>query len=135
MEELKLLVSMVANLPSMALWVIAFFFIYKVSIIGSIYGVIRLAIQRFYDYGISENAITKKEIIRQEIHFEDLINGIVVSGESAKFNFISLLKYFAQNNTLYKGSHIHQSHIDWLKEAIDEKISKDIKNGKALKID
>jgi thiamine transporter ThiT len=49
MEELKLLVEMVSNLPAMALWVIAFFFGYKVLIVGSIYGVIRFCVQKGYD--------------------------------------------------------------------------------------
>lgn len=41
MEELRLLVEMVADLPHMALWVIAAFFAYKVIVVGSIYRVIR----------------------------------------------------------------------------------------------
>lgn len=133
MEELKLLVEMVAGLPSMALWVVAFFFIYKVSIIGSIYGVIRLAIQRFYEYGISENGKSKTVITKQEVHFEDLINGLTITSDDTKFRLISLLKYFAKNNTNYRGEYIHSSHVDWLREAIDAKIEVDVANGKKVK--
>ncbi len=35
MEELKLLIEMVADLPQMALWVLVGFFVYKVVIVGS----------------------------------------------------------------------------------------------------
>jgi len=59
MEELKILVEMVASLPQMALWVIAFFFIYKVMVIGSIYGVIRFCVGKFHDVLIKERPPTK----------------------------------------------------------------------------
>lgn len=49
MEALKLLVEMVKDLPDMALYVIIAFFFYKTLIVGSIYGVIKLAIQKLHD--------------------------------------------------------------------------------------
>lgn len=64
MEELKVLVGMVAELPSMALWVVAFFFAYKVVVVGSIYGVIRLAIVKLHSVLTKERVvITKTEPI------------------------------------------------------------------------
>ena len=50
MDELKLLIEMVANLPQMAIWVLVAFWAYKVVVIGSIYGVIRLAIVKLHDW-------------------------------------------------------------------------------------
>lgn len=50
MEELKLLIEMVANLPALAVWVLAGYLAYKVAIVGSIYGVIRLAITKLYEW-------------------------------------------------------------------------------------
>lgn len=47
MEELKILVDMVAHLPQMALWVLVGFLIYKLAIVGSIYGTIRFAVEQF----------------------------------------------------------------------------------------
>lgn len=49
MEELKLLVQMVADLPQMVLWVIAAYFFYKITVVGSIYGVIRFVAQKIHD--------------------------------------------------------------------------------------
>ena len=49
MDELKLLIEMVANLPQTALWVCIGFFAYKVIVIGSIYSVIRFCVQKMYD--------------------------------------------------------------------------------------
>jgi len=50
MDELKILLEMVANLPQMAIWVIVALFAYKVVVIGSVYGVIRLAIVKAHDW-------------------------------------------------------------------------------------
>jgi hypothetical protein len=50
MEELKLLLELVANLPAMAMWVLIGLFAYKVVIVGSIYGVIRLGITKTHDW-------------------------------------------------------------------------------------
>jgi hypothetical protein len=133
MEELKLLIGMVADLPSMALWVVAFFFVYKVSIIGSIYGVFRLSIQRLYEYGISENAKSKTEIIRQEIHFEDLINKLTITGDDAKARLIVALHRIAGKKTGINSSYIHGCSVDWLNDAIAEKEQKEaliVKNKK-----
>lgn len=57
MEELQLLVNMVANLPSMALWVLAGFFAYKTIIIGSIYGVTRLGIIKLHDVYVNRKSV------------------------------------------------------------------------------
>lgn len=50
MDELKLLIEMVANLPTLAVWVLVGFLCYKISVVGSIYGVIHLAIVKFHDW-------------------------------------------------------------------------------------
>lgn len=50
MEELKLLVESIANLPDLAIWVIAMYFFFKLAIVGSIFGIIRLFISKVYDY-------------------------------------------------------------------------------------
>lgn len=50
MEELQLLIQMVSNLPSMALWVLVGFWAYKVIIVGSVYGVIRYCVSKFVEW-------------------------------------------------------------------------------------
>ena len=50
MDELKLLIEMVANLPTLAVWVLVGYLVYKVAVIGSIYGVIRLLIVKAHDW-------------------------------------------------------------------------------------
>jgi hypothetical protein len=106
MEELKLLVDMVADLPSMALWVIAFFFAYKVLILGSIFGVIKMAILKLHDW--LTNAPTKVSL-----------DGMCISG--TKGELIGQLSRLKRAT----GAYVHNSDVQWLKEAIDEKLAKE----------
>ena len=47
MEELKDLIHAVAGLPTLTVWILVGYLIYKLAVIGSMYGVIRYAIQQF----------------------------------------------------------------------------------------
>ena len=49
MEELKLLIEAVAELPELAIWVVAMYFFFKLAIVGSIYGVIRFFVSKGHD--------------------------------------------------------------------------------------
>jgi hypothetical protein len=44
MEELKLLIGMVSDLPAMAIWVLAGYLLYKLVVVGSIFGVIKFCV-------------------------------------------------------------------------------------------
>lgn len=105
MEELKILVNMVASLPQMALWVIAFFFAYKVMIIGSIYGVIRFCVERLYQWAITP----REKILKVTADFEGLL-----------FSNVDKAYLRAQLFRLTNTSYVHNSHIDVLKQALDE---------------
>lgn len=58
---------MVADLPQMALWVLIGFFIYKVIIIGSIYGVIRFVTTKLHDYLVTRKNKVKEIDIKGRI--------------------------------------------------------------------
>ena len=111
MEELKEIVAMIANLPSMALWVMAGFWAYKVIVIGSIYGVIKLAIDRAHSWATKE-----RHEYRQ---VRPLVDKISISGcVDDLIDQIKRLKNAAHDT----GSpYIHKSDVDWLREAISEK--------------
>ena len=49
MEELKILIDAVSNMPKLAIWVVAMYFLFKISIVGSVYGVIRFVTQKLHD--------------------------------------------------------------------------------------
>lgn len=117
MDELKLLVEMVANLPSMALWVIAFFFAYKVVVIGSIYGVIRFGIDKMHSWLTTP----KHEINTKEVR--PMLDGMVIRGNLE--SFMGQLHRIRGKGINIDSEYIHQASVEWLRDAIDDKIEKD----------
>lgn len=120
MQELKLLVEMVANLPSMALWVIAFFFIYKVAIIGSVYGVIRFVAGRMFDWLQAKKTapVEMKEI-------RPLIDGMCISSDGVGNALIAQIYRLRGRGLGITSEYIHKQSVEWLREAIDAKIAED----------
>ena len=50
MDELKLLIEAVAGLPTITVWILLGYLVYKLCVIGSIYGVIRYGIEKFVEW-------------------------------------------------------------------------------------
>ena len=63
MEELKLLIEAIAGLPTMTLWVLVGYLVYKLAIIGSVYGLIRYAIEKFVEWRTTP---PPEQVIRKE---------------------------------------------------------------------
>lgn len=100
MEELKLLVEMVAGLPTMTVWVLAGYLAYKLAIVGSIYGVIRLAINKLYEYKARPREMIHKvssKTINEDVLYE-------LQGQVARIG-----------TSVY----IHSSDVNKLRKAID----------------
>lgn len=112
MEELKILVGLIADLPQTALYILAGFFIYKVVVVGSIYGVIKLAIVKAHLW-----LTTPKE---SNVIYK--LNDItIVSGITGLLIQIGRIAGIKSHGSKY----IHDSDIEWLKDAINEKIQRD----------
>jgi len=80
MDELKLLIDMVANLPTLAVWVLVGYLAYKVVVVGSIYGVIRLLIIKGHDGA----AISGMEIEQPAFFYNGRRAGTVIKYGPAK---------------------------------------------------
>jgi hypothetical protein len=50
MDELQIIVNMVKTLPTFALWVLAGLLFYKVTVIGPIFGILRLLINKVFEW-------------------------------------------------------------------------------------
>ena len=124
MESLKLLVEMVASLPTMAVWVIIGYFIYKIFIVGSVYGVIRFVTQKIHDVIVAK----KTEAARPVHDVTPMLDGMVITGE--KEHFLFQLRRIAGKGTGIKSDYIHHASVEWLRGAIDDKIAKDLSNEK-----
>ena len=115
MEELKILVGMVAELPTMAIWVIIFYFVYKVIIVGSIYGVIKLGIRKMHEVLIKE----KEADIRIFQWFT--ADKLCISSDNTKKLIERCLYKIVGKGTTIETEYIHQAGASWLMEAILEK--------------
>jgi len=105
MDELKLLIEMVAKLPALAVWVLVGFLIYKICVVSSIYGVLRLVILKAHDAFVCPKKV------------DFMMNGIAIDENVAK-------KIRHQISRLTTSSYLHEHHIAHLEEAIDEVLKK-----------
>ena len=117
MEELKTLLGLVKDLPNLAIWGVIAFFVYKLSILGSVYGVIRYVSGRYFDYKITQKLEIK--------NIESRLDGMVITGNVDKL--IDQIHRVAGKGTTIQSSYLHDTSIKWLRDAIDDKIIKDSK--------
>ena len=115
MEELKLLIEMVANLPAMAMWVLLGFFAYKVIVVGSIYGVIRYTVEKLHSYLVTRK-VEYKEI-------RPLLDGMCIRTQTD--HLISQIRRIRGRGVNIDSEYIHEQSVEWLREAIDAKIEAD----------
>jgi len=115
-EELKELVQVVNSLPQLALWVAIGFWAYKVIIIGSVYGVIRLAIQK------AHSVLTKEKVVVTQVRFKDLT---IINEDALKALLVRVInrpgKSYPDAGWFYSSDH------EWLLAAVDEKIEREAK--------
>lgn len=113
MDELKLLIEMVSNLPSLAVWVLVGYLVYKVVVIGSIYGLARFGIEKLHGWATRDKT---KEISL-------VLDG--VAWGSGKEAFVAQLRRIVGAPEAPHGYYMMTTHAEWLREAIDDKIAKD----------
>lgn len=106
MDELKLLIEMVSNLPSLAVWVLVGYLVYKVVVVGSIYGIIRLGIEKWHSVLIQ----------RKNGDLKAALDGVVI-GDSMNALMAQMRRLPSKSGSTY----IHNRSVDWLREAIDAK--------------
>jgi len=114
MDELKLLIEMVANLPTLAVWVLVGYLVYKIVVIGSIYGLIRYGIEKLHSW------LTKPK--HELIEIRPLVNGTTMSG-SVDALMAQLQRVIGRSSKSVV--YIHGEDVDWLRHAIDDRIEKD----------
>lgn len=89
---------MVATLPTLAVWFLVAFYIYKVAILGSIYGVIRFCVTKFVEWKTTPKQFT--------------INGLAINEDVSNY-LCSQLSRLASTNYIYA------SDVNKLKAALD----------------
>lgn len=118
MNELRELIGLVKDLPNAALWVIAAIFLYKVTIVGSVYGVLRLAIAKLHDWAITRKT---REVEYKEIR--PMLDGMCIRDETDRL--IAQLNRLRGKGVGIETHYIHRQSVDWLRDAIDEKAARE----------
>lgn len=125
MDELKLVLDIIQSLPDMALWALVVIYFYKVTIVGSIYGVIRYLANKWHDYAVTKKAEQILPPRVHEIHFADILQGITVNGDSTMAQLVRQIQRLQSKKG--KDNFIDKNTVAWLRDAIDEKLEKDEK--------
>ena len=115
MEELKLLIQMVENLPTMAVWVLVGYLLYKITVVGSIYGVIRFVSGQLFDW-LREKKVEYKDI-------RPMLDGICIKASTEML--MAQLHRLRGKGLSHETEYIHTLSVNWLREAIDHKIEAD----------
>jgi hypothetical protein len=110
---LKDLVLVIKDLPQFALWILGGFLFYKLFVVGSIYGVIRLAINRLYEY-LTHPKPPVETIVKYDI------DKIAIRDHNITAKVIFILERIRGS-----GPYLHSYHINWLEDAIEAKIKAD----------
>ncbi len=124
-EALKDLTELIKGLPNHAMWILLGFLFYKLFIVGSVYGCIRLGINKIHDYLIRpKETIIKYDVeghfINAEVYlkFQDLVGQMHNSLEKANPHTIPMQYMFLGKKW------IHTSDIDIMKTALLEYFKK-----------
>lgn len=115
MDELKLLIDLVSALPAMAVWVLVGFYVYKVVVIGSVYGVARYVAGRLFDW-LSQRKVEYKEV-------RPMLDGMCVRGTTDEL--VAQIARLRGAGLKIDSKYIHGHDVQWLREAIDDKFAKD----------
>jgi hypothetical protein len=114
MEEIQSLVNIIKSLPTFATWILLGFFAYKITIIGSIYGVIRYCVGELFSW-LKMGKIESIQIKELTSTSGDKIR---LMGDDLQDCLVEQLMRIKRETLIY----IHKDDIEWLKQAIDKQL-------------
>ncbi len=107
-EIIKEASGLLEKLPELSIWILCGILFYKVIFLGSIFGIIRLFINKFHDYLKGE----KKTTISLDKHF--------IMHDTTPGLFLELIASIPKAT-----NYIHSQNVEWAIEAIREKKERD----------
>lgn len=116
-ELLQLITDLIKEVPELAIWVLLIIFAYKVVIAGSIYGVIRYCVKMLH------SVLTIRKTRVEEVDLRVKLDGLLITGELD--GLLYQIRRLVGVNTRISSRYIHSSDIEWLREAIDEKLERE----------
>ena len=109
MEELKLLTDILKDVPNSIIWIIGFYFMLKLVYVGSLYGVLKLFINKCHEWAMAKKGEGKKIIVEKSE-----IERISITHDGTYDKILGQLKRIRSSN------YIHQRGADTLRQALDE---------------
>lgn len=120
MDELKQLIELVVKLPNTALWILAGYAIYKLAIVGSIYGTIKFGIEKLYDAYIAK--VRRLDEPKRVVYTWK--EGVEPISEEVKTQVVNaLLRLKAVEYPDSKFAYVHDSFATTLDKLVNEYIS------------
>jgi uncharacterized membrane protein YhiD involved in acid resistance len=113
MEDIKFLIDAVANLPTLAVWVLCGYLVYKVAVVGSVYGVIRFGLGQLFGW------LNTRKLTVEHKEIRAMLDGLCIHDQPERL--IAQLYRLRGKGVRIETSYIHRQDVDWLREAIDAK--------------
>jgi len=122
-QTVQEILSIIEKVPHLAMWILVGIFLYKVIWVGSMFGVIRLAINTAYK--IYEK---KKEPV---VEVYD-IGGYFIQGKGLRDEFLRIISDFKKSSQHpdSKLNYIHGNDVEWFRQAVREKHERDTQGEK-----
>ena len=106
MEQLAdSLIAVLKDSPSLAIWVLAIIYGFKVVVVGSVYGTIKHVVNKLHDVLVNP----KRKLV--EVDVEASLRGVTIDH--------CLDALITEVNRIRRGPYIHSDDVRWLREAID----------------
>ena len=90
MEELQQLANIINSLPQLAIYIFLAFFCYKIVVIGSVFSLIKLTVNKVYDYYVT----------RTVEYTVDTDTDIMLTSKSTRDSLVGLLKEVSNSKTI-----------------------------------
>jgi len=139
MELVITLLQELANLSGIALYIgglaVVLLFAYKITIIGSVYGVIKYCVGTVCDVIGNRPVIKEEKVTVKEVKYGE-IRSLMIRCDGTYDRVCTMLRSLQgirSNTNGFTAEHMHNIDADWLEEAIAEKLERD--KGKELSDD
>lgn len=126
-ESLRELVGIIKELPGMSLWILGGFLFYKVFVVGSIYGVIKLAINKTHNV-LNSSQVEKTKRLDYETRPKEIIkkwtllDSIMIDEEENKDKIKHLFYLLQSRPKGFKSSYIHGQDLDFAINSVKKSI-------------
>lgn len=115
-EILKELAQVFKDLPNAAIWVAGGILFYKLTIVGSVFGIIKLAINKVHDI------LTREKVVTTRVDLE----GHFITHDGTYRRFVDFLRVFKKERSTedYQKLYLHDHDVEFIINAVNEALDK-----------